>query len=1058
MQLKIIAAAISIFFFILPLVYPLVDATDNNIPPSWNTQWSFSQKIELPIMTNDSISQNQPIDIQIVFNNPCWTKNENQTSVRITCWSKQRWYELESQIYNLVFTDANHIEKCNVVFLIPIYADGCEQYYIYYNDNPTPLSDYKDHVNVKDAHYIESPISEVTAEAQYYRIEEEGFCVYGVGQEGTLLDRSFSQIVVKQKKGVKDFEVFNADQIVSFAFSYYYGNKEIDESASDQRFVQKKIFSDGNLMVSFGIISESEKKDIRTTAIYKYYYTPGDDKRIDVHIKHEMLDDALVQGIDNVDGRFGAMVSLVSRNPVVDRLNFGEIYPYLDFYSEENYVKEYTMNQNPETSTREWIVPYTDDADLGNEAWLTYGQGKIGKTHAVIFPSNTGFIHSGTDERDGIQLKVAEKEYFNFLGTEVDYASINFGRNSYEKGYSHDVQIPKNLIVEFNAEVYTTEKGGYPTIQNESRIYRRLIQSRQGGQDTSFEPEPKKYNLTLITHFGGTRFSYPILVNQTHMRFSTMWIEIYRDGRLITSGSTDRSLFMRSYKTITDLEEGDYLIKVYRRRDNATKFLVGEKSLSLQENTKIQVYCTWERNIQVNIADQYDEPVNGIILQIRTKEGDIYGENTTGTTGEGEIQVPYNPRDAYLIQAWYKDFLIYESALNQTLKKTTLKLTLNLYDITVKVTDKLDSPPGVPVFPMLSIVQHNMSLEQIPEIKESGVFVFHKIPAGAYNLQISYGTFIDKKNVNVPNDGSSISLIFSAEFEISIDLFDATGTPLNDNNIHFDIIRNETKVATSKNLGISLPPGYYTIKAYSSEESVGIKTIELTNDRSIKFVTTITSPVPSILIIILTIFACSIIIAGFLKKISLTTICKLLALICIIIALVQPWWMLSGSSTTPQIVRETKMLVNPPAMIESIKINDAITMDIAEMPELFIGVLGINVIALIGTCILITLSILLTLQKKKHYSTILTFLSSILLVIIIITFSISATKICEISIGSVQGQGNLGVSNQGETVMLSSQWGFALGYYIIIIAIILIILAGILEIKKIFINNKKSLK
>ena len=174
---------------------------------------------------------------------------------------------------------------------------------------------------------------------------------------------------------MEKFDLLNADQIVSFAFSYYYGNNEDDESSSGQSFVHKNVFVDGNLMVEFGIISESNKKDIRTTVIYKYYYSPLDEKRISVRVKHELSEDVIVKGKENIDGRFGVMFSFKSRNPAIKKMNFGEIFPYLRFYGENDKIEKYQMDIDPESKNREWILSFEDDADLGKEAW------KIGRAH-----------------------------------------------------------------------------------------------------------------------------------------------------------------------------------------------------------------------------------------------------------------------------------------------------------------------------------------------------------------------------------------------------------------------------------------------------------------------------------------------------------------------------------------------------------------------------------------------------------------------------------------------------------------------------------------------------
>ncbi len=61
----------------------------------------IDKRFLLPIQTNDSLSHYQPIDLRLRFENPCWTENENNTSIRVACWHEGTWYDLESQIYSL---------------------------------------------------------------------------------------------------------------------------------------------------------------------------------------------------------------------------------------------------------------------------------------------------------------------------------------------------------------------------------------------------------------------------------------------------------------------------------------------------------------------------------------------------------------------------------------------------------------------------------------------------------------------------------------------------------------------------------------------------------------------------------------------------------------------------------------------------------------------------------------------------------------------------------------------------------------------------------------------
>jgi hypothetical protein len=1045
-----------LFLFFIPALSMSVSSQNGEIP-FWNTGWGYQQELQLPIPTTNPFSRYQPIDLHITFEKPCWTENETRTSIRVCCWYKEEWHELESQIYGITRCTGNlyYIHDCNVVFLIPDFADGTERYFLYYNGDETPATNYKDHVSVIDANYSSSPIPAMTAQATFYGITEDGYCIYGVGQEGYLLDRSISQVVVKQKKESKKFDVLGSDQIVSFAFSYYNGSREKDESSSDQVFVDKKIFVDGNLMVEFGIISESKMKDVQTTAVYKYYYYPLDNKRINVHAKHEMLKDATVQGIDNLDGRYGAIISLKSRSATVDSLNFGGIYPYLDFYSDNNNIEEYQMDQNPSTKDREWIISYTNDADLGSEAWICYGEGKEGKANAVLFSSNEGIVQSGTDERDGIQLKVAEKEYFNFLGTEVDYASINFGRNSYEPGSSHDVTIPSDLMVQFDAEVFASDTGGYTAVQEESNLYQTLIKSRQFPGELPFERELKRYNVTIVTHLGGTHFSYPRLSNLTGRDLPVMWIELNHDGHMVAEGAANRSLFMRASKTFSGVIEGDYLVKVFWKRGNTTKVFTGATILHLDEDTKVIISCTWERIITFMFLDQYGRGIPGIFGKLTNKDGVIFDENTTQSNGKLCVKAPYNPKDPYTFQASYKDFIIYDKELQKTLKKIDVTVNLELYNVTVAVTDTLNFLPGVNLTPMLITSKGDRSIQLTPEKYTNGLFFFKGIPVGEYTIQINYGDFTDEQYVKVPNPDNIVQIKFTAVFDLTIDLFDSKGNRINDNDITFKIIRDGQTVTNTKDKTISLPPAQYHIEAYAEDNFIGEKDVELTNNRHFTFVTTLSSSLSIILstsFFILFGFFC---ILTWLKKFSLSSLLKCFTILLVIFSFFQPWWQFTGSSVTPPAEKITAMYVNPATMIDITKYNRETLLNIAEMPEIFVTFLQAMIPLALIACISLVLGILLKRLKKKNYALLLNLCAVILLIILLPLYFFGTTKLTETSIGSVQGEGILPISIGFEEVTMRCNWGFSTGFYLVFIATIVIIITVAADIRTRITQKKK---
>ena len=136
-----------------------------------------------------------------------------------------------------------------------------------------------------------------------------------------------------------------------------------------------------------------------------------------------------VTGEINGDGRYGTIISYHSKSPSMKKMVFGEILPYL-YVSTENGIQEYSIEQDPENSDRDWIISYNDDCDIGPNSWIAYGSGETGKTHGLVFSKASGIVQNATNERDGIEVKVAEKEYLDLIGAEVDYASISFGRNA----------------------------------------------------------------------------------------------------------------------------------------------------------------------------------------------------------------------------------------------------------------------------------------------------------------------------------------------------------------------------------------------------------------------------------------------------------------------------------------------------------------------------------------------------------------------------------------------------------------------------------------------------
>ncbi|MCK5031744.1 MAG: carboxypeptidase regulatory-like domain-containing protein, partial [Thermoplasmatales archaeon] len=230
----------------------------------WNDNWSFRQKIYVPIDTTLDEAKFQAVDIPMEFDNSCWAKNETKQSVRVIFQESGNLKELESQIYDLNHSDRSHINACSLVFLIPEEASGKETYYVYYSDDEKPSPNYPNHIEISEAYYRYEPIPGFPFESHYYKIKEGGYIVYGVAQQGEFLGFSTAQQITKFKAKTEEVTTpRNGESWASFDYFYYYDKGVEDFSSTIDRLISKEVFVDGNLMVKFGIVSGTSREDFQ---------------------------------------------------------------------------------------------------------------------------------------------------------------------------------------------------------------------------------------------------------------------------------------------------------------------------------------------------------------------------------------------------------------------------------------------------------------------------------------------------------------------------------------------------------------------------------------------------------------------------------------------------------------------------------------------------------------------------------------------------------------------------------------------------------------------------
>lgn len=1036
-----------VYFSLILLIFPVlsITASSDDGPPLWNREWSYREEITLPIFTDDPHAIYQPIDLHIEFSNPCWALNEKDHSIRICCYFGNKWYELELQIYDLEFTDSHHIKRCGIVFLIPEFANGEERYFVYYDGGKKPSPNYIDHVSIEDAYYYFAPIAGVSAEADYYNIEQDGFCVYAIGQKGKAMNRQLSQVVIAMKPETKEFDVPNSENMASFAFAYNIGEKDEDHMASDQKLISKEIRIDGNLMVECGIVSESNEKELRTTNIYRYYYYPTDNKRMNVHVKHQVFKEGIVKGQINVDGAYGALISYKSRSGKISRLRFGEILPYLHVYGENNQIKEYNMNTNPEVKEREWIVPYTDDCDIGEDAWFSYDEGESGKAFGILFSSNKNIVKYGKDERDGIQIKANEKEYLDVLGAEIDYAAVVFGRNSYEKGEFHDKKIAEDLVVEFNAEYFTSYEGGYKEIIPEAEYFRTLVKFRQDGQDGLDGGSENIYTLTIFPKLTAGLLHFPFIREIFKFNVSKVWGELYQNDELISISYVTRALFGPPIIKFPKLAKGTYMVKIFRQIFDGEKKVIGMDVVEIEDDKIKKIICTWQKEITISVKDQNAERIEGLELSLFRNET-LFMTNITNKNEDILMKVNYNLFELYILKATYKGFMIYNEQILRRIE--SVGINLDLYDLTINIKDELGFSPGVNVRPSLTSSEMAIAKDLTPDEVINGENLFKKLPMANYKLYISYGRFTDEMYIDVPEDGDSQSIKFSAVFDLDTDLLDYHGNALQDKNLKLNVKREGKKIfsSISPDKVVTLPPGKYTIEVYSEDKLVGSKVVELTNTKNVKIVTEIESIIPIIITGIFLLFIIEIIVFILLKRISLNTFLKLLAISLILLSLFQPWWALNAESDTTTAGKNSEMYIFSQSMIERTTYDGETYLDVATLPEIFTTFLGTLLLIIYTGLALLCFSFIPNILLKRRFFIVLISASILFLTLVALAFSFGMSKITEISLGGLIGRSTLDILlPNGETVYMSATWGLGPGFYLCIFSAILLIGTGLVD-------------
>jgi hypothetical protein len=1042
----------------------------------WNDTWSFRQELVLGSITSEGSAAYQPIDIPVRFDSPCWAVNETQHSVRVLCQNKNDNLELESQLYALVFSDQTHIMSCNLVFLIPPQTDGTERYYMYYDEAPTISPGYPDHVSIAESSYFYEPIPGYPLESSYYKITQHDSIRYVVAQEGQFLWYTTSQCVTKLVEGSTEVLPKNGEAIASFEYAYYYGDEMWQYSSTSQEIIAKEILCDGNLMVCCQLLSRSTAADLQTTAMYKYYYCPTSSERIQVHVVHEALKECKVFAGANTDGLYASMQCGGIRSASIADLNFGEIYPFSHFYSEQDTVEEYTVDLTPEYSQEDpvlWLIQTPDDVDMGQNAWVSFDEGTTGNVHALIFGSSS-VIKAGTDERDGISLKAYESNYPHFPGLDYTVASVECTRNAYEKNVSgKDSVIPKGFIAEFDAEFFSSTAGGYLSAEEEAGFFRALVPMKPSANDDRFPEENAsldRFSLMVNVHNAPSFPFGSALSALTGRSFPYITVEVYRDNELMCSGTAGRFplkgsvssegsslrervsgvLHLVDFRNISlwkrfhfqQLEAGRYVVKVFKEnpRVGDERRFIGVAVVDLTKDSQIHVFCKPQGSCVVSLVDQQGIGITNAEVML-LQDGMVIAHNSTNENGVALLTAPCNRKESYQLTVWYQGFEVVNESIRLRYSRIFVPLKksveLDQYDWTLTLLDLWGLPPEVEVTPRLTSAVMQTQSVIFPTQNTKSSFEFTDLLPATYHLQIQYKSFAVDKEIIIPSNDDS--LVFPAEFQVSFHVFDSRGTTLE--GMIVEMSRGgKTQESTSNGSRavFSVPPGLYLVKVFSQGDVIGQRFLNVVGERSVDLITN-QEPVFPLLVIA---FACIFVIIGLafvIKKKEPLYFLLLLMVSVLMIALVFPWWSLQGSSA--DVRTSSTLYLIPLNLVSTTTTPQVIGGDLTFLPEVFTTIMMIIPIIAVIVGLLAVAVLVVKKINKKGWQILLMAMALVLLLGSLVLFIVAMSAFAEVGVGSFMGNGTIDISIQGLEVVVSvlCQWGPGIGFWLYVIAGLLLL-------------------
>jgi len=1052
---------------LIPLVWLLIlllpqvpTATASN--DWWNTSWSYRQEITLPIDLHSPAAPGQPIDLRLTLTNPCWTQDATHTSLRVISEVNGDTTELEYELYNLTFASSEHLASCSLIFILPPDLTGDEHLYAYYDDNPTPPTQYPDHVTITTSSYYLEPIPGYAIQSQYYLITDDHQPIYAISYAGQFLYYTTTHYITKLTPNATTVLPTTTDMLASFEFKYYYANGQDQFQTTADHALTYTILRDGTLSTTIQITSTSKDATLHTTATYTYYHTTTPTHtRIRIHTDHTTTAECHVTPGASTDGTLASLQCGGIHTSTLPELNINRLYPYAHLHTTTG-TDEYRIDPTPDYTTdpvTRLLAP-TDNVDLTTPAWASFDQGTNGTAHALLF-ATTHVLQTGTDETDGIQPNLYESNTPNLPGFRNDAAILQCNRNSVTTTNTQDLAIPANYHATYDAEFYTTTSGGYPSVQNEATLYPQLIILLPGttnGTHTPTKPEPR-YTLTIhALDAPSTPLGAPLSI-LLGKNYSFITAAVYQHQTLISTGTTTRLTIHQATtdtnkssiidwknlsltKTIhfPNLPPGDYLIKIYRQHPHHTNQTqcIGYTTITLTDNTTVRIRCGKPTTVTYQIHDQHGQGILDAQINIGPPSAPIAWA-TTNQHGAATLALP-RQRTPYETSVIYKGFLLAHKSLRTPLltRKTPAQtITTNLSTLTITILDTWQLPPEITLAPQLTSTwmyqPENLSLTAT----NPGHFTIAQIPQAPYTCRVRYQSFT--ANTTIPLQETSATIVFPAEYPIRFRFLDARGTPIQ--GVSFTLKRGQRTLpvnATDNLANVSLPPGLYQLDAQAASEEIASRPLQINGPKEVTIVARQDSTGLGFIIGGIAILG----ITGVLsyKKKDWIFFIPGLIIALIVFSLWLPWWQISGTSAETHV--SSQFFLFPTSLVSIIQTPQVLSGELATLPSQFSLVMSLFLLGCILGASLLLLSLVLLIKKRRRLmwaswlGSLLIFGGSLLLVLV------SISLISTISVGGLMGRGPFQVTIPGEGIVeLPASWGPGLGLFCFLAALVL---AGIL--------------